>query len=78
MDRIRSAPWSKIKDEIRITFTNQFLRDEFSLKGHLLSGEVDEEGKPTAGFHLVVPHFLAADFKTLLDYGFCMKHAHAK
>ena len=78
IDRIRSAPRARIKEEIRITFTNQYLRDEFASKGRLLSGEVDEEGKPTAGLRMDIPDFLAADFKTLSDYGFRMKNAHGK
>ena len=78
VERIRTAPRSKIKDEVRITFSSQFFRDEFASKGRLLGAEIDQEGRPTAGFRLDIPDFLAGDFKLLNEYGFRMRNVHGK
>ena len=78
VERTRIPPRSKIRDEIRITFSNQALRDEFARKGRLLADCVDETGASTAGFRMDIPDFLATDFKTLNDYGFFMRRTHGK
>ena len=78
IERTRSAPKARVKDEIRVTFNNQFLRDEMAAKGRMLANMVDSEGNPTAGFRLDVPDYLAADFKTLTDYGYRMRRVHGK
>ena len=69
---------SKIQHEIRVTFANQFLRDEFASKGRLLADHVDEAGFSTASFRLDVPNYLARDFKVLNDYGYQMRCVHGK
>ena len=69
---------ARIKDEIHATFSSQFNRDEFASKGRLLGNDVDGEGKPTAGFHLDVPDYLAADFKAVNDCGFPMRNVHGR
>ena len=78
VERTRVPPRSKIRDEIRITFSSQFYRDEFASKGKLLADHIDDSGASTAGFRLDIPDFLSADFKALNDYGYLMRRTHGK
>lgn len=78
MERIRNPPRSRIQHEIRVTFSNQVLRDEFASRGKLLANHIDEQGNSTAGFRMDVPDFLSSDFKVFNDYGHLMRRTHGK
>ena len=76
VERTRPSPRSAVYDEICVSFADPKTRDHVASKGRFLSHYVDNENKPTAGFRMDVPEFLAADYKVLYDYGWRMKRAH--
>ena len=78
VERTRIPPRSKINNEVRVTFTSQYYRDELASKGRQLAGHIDNTGASTAGFRLDIPDFLSSDFKVLNDYGYLMKRTHGK
>ena len=77
VERTRTPSNSMHQDEVRVTFSDPFLRDEFAAKGNLLANYI-KDGRPTAGFRLDVPDYLGGDFKVLMEYGFMMRRIHGK
>ena len=78
VERLRSPAKSNIKEEVRVSFSSVFFRDEMASKGKPLAGLVNESGAPTGGFRLDVPDYLAGDIKTLNDFGFRMRRVHGR
>lgn len=78
IERIKQSHKLEIYNEVKVTFTDFRTRDWIVSKGKCLAKYVNEEGKPTVGFRLDVPDFLAGDFKALEDYGFSMRSTHGR
>ena len=78
VERTKTHPKAKINEEVRVTFNNQYMRDEMASKGRLLADLVNPDGTPSAGFRIDVPDYLASDFTILQEYGFRMRRVHGK
>lgn len=61
-----------------MVFGDYKTRDWIASKGRYLSKYIDATGRPTAGFRMEVPDFLAGDFKLLEDYGYQMRQMHGR
>ena len=73
-----SSPEDQVYDKVRVTFKDKQARDSVASKGILLAKFVDKENRPTAGFRLDVPDYVAGDFKSLQEYGYYMRGLHGK
>ena len=78
VERIKQPQKMEVYNEIKVVFGNSKTRDWIASKGKCLAKYIDQAGKPTAGFRLDIPDFLAGDFKALEDYGFSMRSIHGK
>ena len=78
VERTRVAPRSKIHNEVRILLPDPRTRDFLASKGRMLSTYVDNARRPTAGFRMDIPDYLAKDYKILEDYAFRMREAHGR
>ena len=66
----------KVNNEVLITFTDKYARDEVAAGAKNLSEYKNEAGDPTAGLRLNYPNHLGADFKALEWYGAEMRKIH--
>ena len=70
--RVRSAPASKVHNEVLVTFADPDQRDFIFSKGNMLS-EFISDGKPTAGMRMDIPANLVDTHKLLNDLGYQIK-----
>ena len=66
VERVRQSQKADVYDEIKVTFADFKTRDWIASKGRQLAKFINSSGRPTAGFRMEVPDFLAGDFKPVV------------
>ena len=76
MERTGIPDNETVHNELRIILSSTEARDYIYSRGPRLARYVDEDKKPTAGFRVEVPDYLAGEWRLLDDLGYRLKREH--